>query len=291
MSEYYWELLKQAPNLLKDSILTVEGSLMGFAFIVLLFNRRLGKKLLEWDGISRWWALIPIVGLFTLLMGRVNYENYEYLNSINKKQTEQIANVLALLNAPSIDAKAVELPETDTMVRVTTGENNVLIEFALRVENTGDVPVVFFSPDPHTGDMVQLIMRPAQMWLDKRQHDLMRVQAYVQPMNAAKRFQQTPEQFAAGIRDGTRRFTFGLPLNFFSAIKPDAAFRLFLEYGINVDRLELYEKVHSALKVESVQCSDKPQAKPKPLMPEAEGPFYDCSVEENAERPMEVILP
>ena len=66
MWEFWWEFASHMPCRFVDALARVEGWLAVGAFLVLLVNRQLGKKVLswEWQGLNPRWATLPVAVLF-----------------------------------------------------------------------------------------------------------------------------------------------------------------------------------------------------------------------------------
>jgi len=62
---YWGTVLASVPGLLIDKAVSRVLAGIGLvALIVLAFNRPLGEKIMSWEGISPWWAIVPMIVLF-----------------------------------------------------------------------------------------------------------------------------------------------------------------------------------------------------------------------------------
>lgn len=68
-----------------SSILHIEGVLAGIGFSLLLFNKALGKQLLEWDGVDPRWSLVPIGLLFVWALLKANYLEFQRIEKAKNK--------------------------------------------------------------------------------------------------------------------------------------------------------------------------------------------------------------
>lgn len=57
-------ILAYSLRLLVSSFRTVEGEIALLFFLVLICNKRAAQHMSNWDGISPWWALVPVVIVF-----------------------------------------------------------------------------------------------------------------------------------------------------------------------------------------------------------------------------------
>lgn len=77
---FYLDRLLELPGLLFESVLSVVGSINAVVFLILLFNRQLGSRFLRWEGVSRWWALVPIALMTCHAALQANYAVFESLS-------------------------------------------------------------------------------------------------------------------------------------------------------------------------------------------------------------------
>lgn len=304
MWEFYREILSDLPGLLWGAVQSIEGAVAVLLFIVWIISQAAGRRAMKMEWIKSRWMLLPILLLFSWSLLRSNYNQFIALQqqgtaAIRAVEAErdalssQLTELVALLDSPALDAKSALIPETGTKVRVTPFEKRVLIEMMFRVENTGPVPIQVFAGEFEGAPLMTTAVRPKQMWLGIGQHDFMRVKVFVDPSLFAEEFRQTPEEMAAGIADGTRQLTLAFPFNFFSAIKPDAAHRLFVKYRLNVDRLELVERRPVRLNLTSFECKEGADAEEAtPLYDDIEAEkLFECFTGDEIVDPPLIVTP
>ena len=58
MVSFYWDILAKVPGIVVQSISTVEGGIALLAFLILLFNKQLAMRLMNWEMTEAfWWPL------------------------------------------------------------------------------------------------------------------------------------------------------------------------------------------------------------------------------------------
>jgi hypothetical protein len=248
MLGYSLDLLVQLPRLLSKSFSEFEGAAMLVAFLLILLNRpifkSLGKRILGWEGISKWWALIPVALLFGYASLQATYEKYEtVVNKLDKLERK--------LSTLEIDVKPVAVPETGERFRVSVYEEQEVIEteFVFKVENTSEVPLVI---QIWTTEMKQknpastLSITPAVMDLGPGHHDFVRIVSNVFPSRIQTPETNDPETIEGWIADFSRgiyrlQLRFGVQY-FARGAKECAIWDLQLEYWTRGDRLELHDR-------------------------------------------------
>jgi hypothetical protein len=77
MLRFYWTLIRGIPRAIynaADPTLSVTAVIVFFGMV---FNRRLGEKLLtSWHAISPWWSLVPVGIFFAYALMKSNYEHF-----------------------------------------------------------------------------------------------------------------------------------------------------------------------------------------------------------------------
>jgi len=79
MLKFYWLSFRNMLKAFWKAVFHVEGIIAVVFFVVLLFNRQLGAKLLLWEGINPGWAWLPIGLLFVHLFLKATYDSYHIL--------------------------------------------------------------------------------------------------------------------------------------------------------------------------------------------------------------------
>ena len=78
MLHFYWLVLRGTPALLWRAVREITGGITVLAFFLLLFNRQIGGWLMNWwEGVSPWWAVVPVAILVVHLWLRRAYVLYE----------------------------------------------------------------------------------------------------------------------------------------------------------------------------------------------------------------------
>jgi hypothetical protein len=73
---FYADLARQVPGVLWHSTNRVLSALGVVAFVLVLLNREWAQAILDWNGISPWWAVLAIAVLFVVLLAQANYEAF-----------------------------------------------------------------------------------------------------------------------------------------------------------------------------------------------------------------------
>jgi hypothetical protein len=82
MRRFCWALICGIPKALWNAVDLTLSVAAAVVFLVMLFNRRLGERLLmSWHAISPWWSLVPIAMIVIYGLMRSNYEHYCHLES------------------------------------------------------------------------------------------------------------------------------------------------------------------------------------------------------------------
>src|SRR5215469_2459892 len=80
MWRFYGSLVLRIPSLLYDASDRVVSAVGVVVFVATLLNREWGKLSTDgWDGVSPWWAALPVFLLLAYGMLRANYERFEDL--------------------------------------------------------------------------------------------------------------------------------------------------------------------------------------------------------------------
>ena len=89
MISFYMDLLKQLPSIIWKGFSDVKGLVATAAFILLMFNRPLARRVANWEGISMKWAIVPIGTLILFSILKWNYEKYDQIRvDLAKARTE-----------------------------------------------------------------------------------------------------------------------------------------------------------------------------------------------------------
>lgn len=135
MLAFYVSLARPTLSGLWDGFNRIVTVLLLAAFVLILLNQPLGQQLVNWDGVSPWWALAPagVLGLYGLL--RANYARYANLSrelasraTLEEAQLEfyyrltegnAIARDLHSAHLSGIDATKMQKEQTKFGVAVT----------------------------------------------------------------------------------------------------------------------------------------------------------------------------
>lgn len=147
--KYYRGLLRQAP----EETLTATEKLQGWGALVLaiaaFFSKELAEWLeTEWAGLSRWWAVVPIVIFVGYRFLRINYENLEEIREENHD----------LQNKIDVDRPDFTM-ELGQLVRYfLSGDNQTLAYIGVEAINRGSDSVackwrVFYKSSTFDGEV------------------------------------------------------------------------------------------------------------------------------------------
>ena len=83
MWNFYVALLRQIPRTLVSAA-EIAGAILALIFSLLaLVNRPLEQVLaLRWEGVSSWWAMLPIILVFAYMVAKANYEAFLEIGGI-----------------------------------------------------------------------------------------------------------------------------------------------------------------------------------------------------------------
>lgn len=80
---FYWVLLRQAPKAFVSARERVDAILFLFLAFLALANQHIERALaLRWEGVSPWWAMLPILIMLGYMMAKANYEAFEEIGGI-----------------------------------------------------------------------------------------------------------------------------------------------------------------------------------------------------------------
>jgi len=112
---YYRNLLNKLPELSWSALekgLAIVGAIV---FIVLCFNKPLGKKMLDWDGISPFWAFVPIGLAFFYYLAKATIREFSKLDKANAELAaqmhelqERVGQKIAYLDQAEIQPRDVD---------------------------------------------------------------------------------------------------------------------------------------------------------------------------------------
>lgn len=106
MWRFYWVLICGIPKALWNAVdLTVSVS-AAVVFLLMLFNRRLGERLLmSWHAISPWWSLVPVAMIVIYGLMRSNYEHYCHLETSLNQSILELRQENSTLKAEVFDLR------------------------------------------------------------------------------------------------------------------------------------------------------------------------------------------
>ena len=64
---FYLDVLWRTRKAIIPAVLTVRGLVLAGAFVLMVLNRPIGKKIADWEGISAWWKKRKLFASWSLV--------------------------------------------------------------------------------------------------------------------------------------------------------------------------------------------------------------------------------
>lgn len=140
---FYGSVLKEAITGFFDAKENWEKAMIATLTIIAYFSKDIAQKLrLGWEGLSRWWALVPIAVLLLIRLLKGNYERFE--EAIKREQN-------ALAESETLRKEVRELKD-DLRLERDRNHPNFLIEIHRYVAFPGQPQIVRELKIPHQVD-------------------------------------------------------------------------------------------------------------------------------------------
>ena len=97
--KFGWLTLK----LMWSSVAHIEGAIAVVMFVLLLFNKELGSKVLDWDGIEPIWCLVPIALFFVFALLKVNYQEFQKVEKAKNESDARLKELQEESGQPDIE--------------------------------------------------------------------------------------------------------------------------------------------------------------------------------------------
>ena len=94
MAEFYRGVAVSAAREFWTATDNVLAAVAVLSFLLLLFNRNLGEKIMTaWNGLSPWWSLIPIGMLVIYRLLQANYQKFAALEDKLSNSEKRFGNI------------------------------------------------------------------------------------------------------------------------------------------------------------------------------------------------------
>ncbi len=140
MLRFYWRLCRTAVRELFNASERIVTALAVVLFLVTWFNRDIAKKLAtDWEGLSRWWSIAPVLALVTLRLMKANYAAYESERAGRlqaEAQLRESRDAAAQREDPLVSSKRKDFQEQ--LKELNEPEQFLLAALATRPRLTGE---------------------------------------------------------------------------------------------------------------------------------------------------------